>query len=134
MDKLIGRVMEKIDDNTLLMVISDHGFKSFARCMNLNAWLHQNGYLTLKDGKTESGDWFEDVDWSRTRAYTMGLNGLYLNIKGREKQGIVDPSEAQALQEEIKQKLDGLVDPASGKVGVTGVFQTNVVYQGPDRE
>jgi predicted AlkP superfamily phosphohydrolase/phosphomutase len=134
MDKLIGRVMEKIDDDTLLMVISDHGFKSFARCMNLNAWLHQNGYLTLKDGKIESGDWFEDVDWSRTRAYTMGLNGLYLNITGREKQGIVDPSEAQSLQEEIKQKLDGLVDPASGKVGVTGVFQTNVVYQGPYRE
>jgi predicted AlkP superfamily phosphohydrolase/phosphomutase len=134
MDKLIGRVMEKIDDDTLLMVISDHGFKSFARCMNLNAWLHQNGYLTLKDGKTESGDWFEDVDWSRTRAYTMGLNGLYLNIEGREKHGIVDPSEAQSLQEEIKQKLDGLVDPASGKVGVTGVFQTNVVYQGPYRE
>ena len=134
MDKLIGRVMEKIDDNTLLMVISDHGFKSFARCMNLNAWLHQNGYLALKDGKTESGDWFEDVDWSRTRAYTMGLNGLYLNIKGREKQGIVDPAEAQALQEEIKQKLNGLVDPASGKIGITGVFQTNVVYQGPYRD
>src|ERR1700682_866394 len=89
MDRLIGRVMEKIDDDTLLMVISDHGFKSFARCMNLNAWLHQSGYLALKDGKSESGDWFEDVDWSRTRAYTMGLNGLYLNIKGREKQGIV---------------------------------------------
>ena len=52
------------------MVISDHGFKSFARCMNLNAWLHQNGYLALKDGKTESGDWFEDVDWSRTKAFS----------------------------------------------------------------
>ena len=115
MDKLIGRVMEKIDDDTLLMVISDHGFKSFARCMNLNAWLHQNGYLALKEGKTESGDWFEDVDWSRTRAYTMGLNGLYLNIKGREKQGIVDPAEAEALKEEIEQKLNGLVDPASGE-------------------
>jgi predicted AlkP superfamily phosphohydrolase/phosphomutase len=131
MDNLIGRVMEKIDGDTLLMVISDHGFKSFARCMNLNAWLHQNGYLTLKDGKSESGDWFEDVDWSRTRAYTMGLNGLYLNIKGREKQGIVDPSEAGALKEEIKQKLSGLVDSASGTVGITGVFITGNVYRGP---
>jgi predicted AlkP superfamily phosphohydrolase/phosphomutase len=134
MDKLIGRVMEKIDGDTLLMVISDHGFKSFARCMNLNAWLHQNGYLALKDGKTESGDWFEDVDWSRTRAYTMGLNGLYLNLKGREKQGTVDPSEAEALKEEIKQKLDGLVDPASGTVGITGVFLTSNVYRGPYSE
>jgi predicted AlkP superfamily phosphohydrolase/phosphomutase len=134
MDKLIGRVMEKIDDDTLLMVISDHGFKSFARCMNLNAWLHQNGYLTLKDGKTESGDWFEDVDWSRTRAYTMGLNGLYLNLKGREKQGTVDPSEAEALKEEIKQKLSGLKDPDSGTVGITGMFITGNVYRGPYTE
>lgn len=131
MDKLIGRVMEKIDDDTLLMVISDHGFKSFARCLNLNAWLHQNGYLTLKEGKTESGDWFEDVDWSRTRAYTMGLNGLYLNLKGREKQGIVDLGQAAALKEEIKQKLTGLKDPSSGAVGITGVFITGNVYRGP---
>ncbi len=134
MDKLIGRVMEKIDDDTLLLVISDHGFKSFARCMNLNAWLHQNGYLTLKGDKTESGDWFEDVDWSRTRAYTMGLNGLYLNLKGREKQGIVDPAEADALKKEIQQKLDGLKDPASGAVGITGVFITGNVYSGPYSE
>jgi predicted AlkP superfamily phosphohydrolase/phosphomutase len=134
MDTLIGRVMEKIDDDTLLMVISDHGFKSFARCMNLNAWLHQNGYLALKEDKTESGDWFEDVDWSRTRAYTMGLNGLYLNLKGREKQGIVDPAEAEALKAEIKQKLTGLVDPATGAQSVTGVFITGNVYRGPYTE
>src|ERR1017187_5659989 len=134
MDRLIGRVMEKIDDDTLLMVISDHGFKSFNRCMNLNAWLHQNGYLTLKDGKTESGDWFEDVDWSRTRAYTMGLNGLYVNIKGREKQGIVDSTEVDALKDELREKLDQLIDPSSGKVGVTGVFVTDEFYRGPYSE
>jgi predicted AlkP superfamily phosphohydrolase/phosphomutase len=134
MDRLIGRVMEQINDDTLLLIISDHGFKSFARCMNLNAWLHQNGYLALKDDKTESGDWFEDVDWSRTRAYTMGLNGLYLNIKGREKQGIVDPADAEALKIEIQQKLNGLKDPASGTVGITGVFITGNVYRGPYTE
>jgi predicted AlkP superfamily phosphohydrolase/phosphomutase len=134
MDRLIGRVMEQIDDDTLLLVISDHGFKSFARCMNLNAWLHQNGYLALKDAKTESGDWFEDVDWSRTRAYTMGLNGLYLNIKGREKQGIVDQADTEALKIEIQHKLNGLKDPASGTVGITGVFITGNVYRGPYTE
>ncbi len=113
MDNLIGRVMKQIDDQTLLLVISDHGFKSFARCVNVNAWLHQNGYLVLKDGKTESGDWFDDVDWSRTRAYTMGLNGLYLNLKGREREGIVAPgAESEALKEELRSKLNGLVDPA----------------------
>jgi predicted AlkP superfamily phosphohydrolase/phosphomutase len=124
--------MQQIDDQTLLLVISDHGFKSFNRCMNLNAWLHQNGYLVLKDGKRESGDWFEDVDWSRTRAYTMGLNGLYMNIKGREREGIVESgAEAEALKEELRGKLDGLVDPASGKVAITGMFDCDAVYAGP---
>ena len=132
MDELIGRVMKQIDDKTLLMVVSDHGFKSFARCVNLNAWLHQNGYLALKAGKTESGDWFDDVDWSRTRAYTMGLNGLYLNLKGREREGIVEPgAEADALKDELRHKLDGLVDPASGRAGITGVFDCDSVYAGP---
>jgi predicted AlkP superfamily phosphohydrolase/phosphomutase len=132
MDELIGRVMKQIDDKTLLMIVSDHGFKSFARCVNLNAWLHQNGYLALKSGKTESGDWFEDVDWSRTRAYTMGLNGLYLNLKGREREGIIEPgADADALKNELRNKLDGLVDPASGRVGITGVFDCDAIYAGP---
>ena len=132
MDGLVGRVMEEIDDKSLLMVLSDHGFKSFARCVNLNAWLHENGYLALKSGKAESGDWFEDVDWSRTRAYTMGLNGLYLNIKGREREGIVQAGDdAERLKEELRVKLDGLVDPASGRAGITGMFDCDAVYAGP---
>jgi predicted AlkP superfamily phosphohydrolase/phosphomutase len=132
MDDLIGRVIKQINKDTLLLIVSDHGFKSFARCMNLNAWLHQNGYLALKPGVTESRDWFEDVDWSRTRAYTMGLNGLYLNLKGREREGIVIPgAEAEALKEELRSKLNGLVDPASGTVGITGVFDCDAVYAGP---
>ncbi|PYX94234.1 MAG: nucleotide pyrophosphatase [Acidobacteria bacterium] len=132
MDRLIGRVMEQIDDKSLLLVISDHGFKSFARGVNLNAWLHQNGYLVLQDGKNESGDWFEDVDWSRTRAYTMGLNGLYLNIKGREREGVLSAgAESEALKEDLRGKLNGLVDPASGKVAITGMFNCDVIYAGP---
>jgi len=132
MDDLVGRVRKQIDDETLLLVVSDHGFKSFARFFNLNAWLHQNGYLALMPGKSESGDWFEDVDWSRTRAYTMGLNGLYLNLVGRERQGIVHTGEeAQALKEELVSKLDGLVDPASGRIGITGAFDSDIAYAGP---
>ena len=132
MDRLIGRVLKQIDESTLLLVISDHGFKSFARGVNLNAWLHQNGYLALKSGKTESGDWFEDVDWSKTRAYTMGLNGLFLNMKGREREGIVlQGAEADALKMELRQKLDGLVDPEFGRAGITGVFDCDSTYSGP---
>jgi predicted AlkP superfamily phosphohydrolase/phosphomutase len=131
MDELIGRVMRQIDDKTLLMIVSDHGFKSFARCVNLNAWLHQNGYLALKAEKTESGDWFEDVDWSKTRAYTMGLNGVYLNLKGREREGIVEPSNVENLKQELRAKLHGLTDPSSGRLGITGVFDCDAVYAGP---
>ena len=132
MDSLIGRVIQQLDDQTLLLVVSDHGFKSFARCVNLNAWLHQNGYLVLKNGQSESGDWFEDVDWSRTRAYTMGLNGLYLNLKGREREGIVEAGgESAVLKEELRRKLDGLVDPASGAIGITGMFDCDGIYAGP---
>jgi predicted AlkP superfamily phosphohydrolase/phosphomutase len=132
MDDLVGRVMEQIDSDTLLLVVSDHGFKSFARCVNINAWLHQNGYLALKPEKTESGDWFEDVDWSRTRAYTMGLNGLYLNLKGREREGIVQAGkEAEALKQELRAKLDGLTDPSSGNAGITNVFDCDATYAGP---
>jgi len=132
MDDLIGRVMRQVDEKTLVMVVSDHGFKSFARCVNLNAWLHQNGYLVLKSGKSESGDWFEDVDWSRTRAYTMGLNGLYLNLKGREREGIVEAgAQADGLKNELRAKLNGLVDPESGRVAITGMFDCDAVYAGP---
>jgi predicted AlkP superfamily phosphohydrolase/phosphomutase len=132
MDTLVGRVREQIGDEALLMVVSDHGFKSFARCVNLNAWLHENGYLTLKPGKTESGDWFEDVDWAHTRAYTMGLNGLYLNIKGRERDGILEVgTETESLKEELRRRLNGLPDPSSGRVGITGIFDRGSVYSGP---
>ncbi len=132
MDALVGRAMQQLDNHSLLLVISDHGFKSFSRGVNLNAWLHQNGYLTLKDGKTESGDWFEDVDWSRTRAYTMGLNGVYLNVKDREREGIVTPGVGtEKLKNELRTKLDGLIDPDSGAVGITGVFDCEGVYAGP---
>jgi predicted AlkP superfamily phosphohydrolase/phosphomutase len=132
MDELVGRVMKQIDDRTMLMIVSDHGFKSFARCVNLNAWLHQAGYLALKPGRMESSDWFEDVDWSRTRAYTMGLNGLYLNLKGRERAGIVQPGvEAESLKDELRRRLDGLIDPASGCASITGVFDCEAVYAGP---
>jgi len=131
-DELVGRAMEKVDDDTWFLVISDHGFQSFSRGINLNSWLYQNGYLSLKAGATESGDWFKDVDWSKTRAYTLGLNGLYLNLQGREKFGVVKPgAEAEALQKELKQKLEGLVDPLDGSVGISGVFLNDAVYAGP---
>ena len=131
MDRLVGETWKHVDDNTALFVLSDHGFCSFRRGVNLNAWLHQNGYLGLRNGARESGDYFEGVDWSRTRAYTFGLGGLYLNLKGREASGIVNPKDVPALTEELIAKLTRLCDDETGQVGVRNVYASGKLYQGP---
>ena len=113
---LVGRVMARLDKDDVLMVISDHGFSSFRRGVNLNAWLQRHGYLVLKPGADGRGEWLRDVDWSRTRAYAIGLTGLFLNIRGREQDGIVAPTDAAALKAEIASKLNGLRDEARGEV------------------
>ena len=131
MDLLIGEVMEKIGEDDLLIVVSDHGFKPFRRGVNINSWLYRNGYLSLKQGK-ESREWFKDVDWEKTRAYALGLGGLYLNLKGREAQGVVQPgSEAEQLKEELIRKLSGLKDEETGEVTINQVFDSATLYSGP---
>ena len=132
MDDLVGRVRAKLDAKSVLVVMSDHGFKSFRRGVNVNSWLWKNGYLALKDGKTSSGEWFKDVDWDRTKAYGLGLGGLYLNIKDREAKGIVGPgAEAEALKAELVRKLSGLKDDAKGPVAINRLYDTAAIYAGP---
>ncbi|MEW6378217.1 MAG: alkaline phosphatase family protein [bacterium] len=132
MDDLLGRVRRKIDGNTLLMVMSDHGFKSFRRCVNLNSWLYLNHYLALKEGAKESGEWFAQVDWSKTRAYALGLGGVFINLKGRESQGIVQPgTEFRQLKDELSTRLSGLKDTAQGMVAVNEVYDCQRIYHGP---
>lgn len=134
MDDLVGRTLQRLDQRSLLLVLSDHGFKSFRRGVNLNSWLHRNGYLALKEGAAP-GDWFQGVDWGRTRAYALGLNGLYLNQKGRERAGVVPPGqEANALKNELRARLNGLVDPETGRVAIPEVFGSGAIYAGPYRE
>lgn len=133
MDQLVGEVRAKIGDDpdTVLMVISDHGFTNFRRGVNLNTWLKDNGYLVLKDGHDVSGDWFAHVDWSRTRAFTLGLTGVFVNRKGREKHGIVEKSELDALCRELKTKMEALRDPATGEPVIREVFLTREIHHGP---
>ena len=131
MDRMVGETCKHADADTALFVLSDHGFCSFRRGVNLNSWLRQNGYLALHDGAQESGDYFEGVDWSRTRAYTFGLGGLYLNLKGREAQGTVAPSEAGPLKKELIRKLTSLRDEETGKTGIRNVYASAALYQGP---
>ena len=130
-DGLVGRVMEKIDNNTMFIVMSDHGFQHFTRGVNLNSWLYRNGYLALQDG-IESGEYFRGVDWERTKAYTFGLGGLYINQRGREGKGIVQPGrETQQLKEELIQKLCGLKDGENGEVAIKELYDTATLYSGP---
>jgi predicted AlkP superfamily phosphohydrolase/phosphomutase len=134
MDTLVGEVRAKLGDDpdTSLMVISDHGFTSFRRGVNLNSWLLQNGYLFLKDGAETSGDWFEKVDWTRTKAFTLGLTGLFVNRVGRERDGIVRPgAELDQLCRELKQKLEALRDPVDGSRVVREAFLTRDIHGGP---
>ncbi len=131
MDDLVGRTMKECqDEGTVLMVISDHGFNPFRRGLDLNVWLEQNGYLTLlPDGRGKK--YLAGVDWSRTRAYCLGLAGIWLNVKGREAQGIVDPKGADALREEICGKLAGLKDEQGGDVAIRRAFNSPRTYVGP---
>jgi predicted AlkP superfamily phosphohydrolase/phosphomutase len=134
LDQVLGEVIEKLDDHTTLLVLSDHGFAPYSRSFNLNTWLANHGYAGLKpDGNSDQP--FGNVDWSRTKAYGLGLNGLYLNLKGREQHGIVEPgARAQALLAEIKEKLLAERDPADGGVAITRVDRASEVYQGPYSE
>lgn len=132
MDELIGRVMAVLDDRSVLVVLSDHGFAQFRRGVNINTWLFQNGYLALKPGATTSGDWFAEVDWSHTRAYCLGLTGIFINKKGREGQGIVESgNEFQSVKRELIAKLTGLVDGEAGDLAIREVVDTAAVFPGP---
>ena len=130
MDVLVGETLPFVDADTALFVLSDHGFCAFRRGVNLNSWLHQNGYLTLKPD-AEAGSFFEGVDWSKTRAYALGLGGMYMNIQGREAHGIVTPGkEAEALRREIITKLTALRED-NGEAPIRTVYATSDLYQGP---
>ncbi|MGH9664009.1 MAG: alkaline phosphatase family protein, partial [Bryobacteraceae bacterium] len=131
MDRLVGDTLKYVDRDTALFVLSDHGFCAFHRGVNLNSWLHQNGYLTLKEGAVEGGEYFEGVDWSRTRAYTLGLGGLYLNVRGREAGGIISQEEAATLKRELIEKLSNLKDDETGEVSIQNVYAADAVYKGP---
>jgi len=135
MDELVGKVREKLNRRSVLMVMSDHGFKSFRRGVNLNSWLYKNGYLSLKEGKKESAEWFKDVDWESTRAYALGLGGLFLNLKGREAHGTVSPGkEETVLKAELIRQFTGLRDDAAGSTAITEAYDRDKIYKGPYKE
>ncbi len=142
-DSLVGRLLERCKDGrTTLLVVSDHGFASFRKAVNINTWLVRNGYMTLskldpvRDRNLEDlfgrGTFWPNVDWSRTRAYALALGQIYVNLKGREKDGTVQPGgEYEAVRNEIIRGFSALKDPATGAPVVHRVYKREEVFHGP---
>ncbi|MCP4602805.1 MAG: nucleotide pyrophosphatase, partial [Proteobacteria bacterium] len=131
-DALLGKTMAKCnEEDSVLIVVSDHGFNVFRYGIDLNRWLEENGYLKLKEGGRNKKN-LAGVDWSQTRAFAIGLSGLFLNLKGRESKGIVDPKEeAESLRAEIADKLQNLIDPVRNETAVKKVYNAQKIYKGP---
>ncbi len=134
MDPVVGRIRERIPQEALLIVMSDHGFESWQRKVNLNTWLLQEGYLVLKPGEARD---LAHADWSKTRAYGVGFNALYLNLLGREGKGgdapgsVHEGAEAEALLAELKHKLAALRDTEkAGAVPILRVDLAREIYHG----
>lgn len=131
MDELIGQTLKELRQKDVLIVVSDHGFTSFHTCLDLNRWLYEAGFLVLEEGVETVERNFKGVDWSRTRAYSMGLAGIMLNMAGRESQGIVTPgAESEAVLDEIASGLLQLRDGEGAPV-VSRTWKAAEVYQGP---
>jgi predicted AlkP superfamily phosphohydrolase/phosphomutase len=141
MDALVGEAVAKAGPRTAIIVCSDHGFASFRRGINYNTWLVKNGFMTLREpavaGKTledlfdkgQLGEFFKYVDWSRTKAYAMGLGNIYINLLGREPKGSVAPGrEYDEVRDAIARGLETLVDPATGEHPVTRVYRREEIY------
>jgi predicted AlkP superfamily phosphohydrolase/phosphomutase len=132
MDQVLGEVLPRLDDRTTLLVLSDHGFAPYYRSFNLNTWLLDNGYINLKnDTSRNSSEPFANVNWTQTRAYGVGLNGLYINLRGRESNGIVEAgTAADSLMAEIRAKLLAVQDLKAKQPVITRVDLAGEAYQG----
>ncbi len=137
MDRILGEVLKHADNETALMVFSDHGFTSFRRAVHLNSWLVENGFMKLtqkisKDDK-DAGALFQYVDWKNTYAYALGFGSMYLNLKGRERQGVVEQGNgAGSVLNNISEKLLALTDPQNGQSAVRNVYKGSNVFSGSE--
>lgn len=142
MDQVVGEVERAMKPGGVLMIVSDHGFHTWRKGFNTNTWLLENGYIALKNPNAKEkshkledlftqGSFFPNVDWSRTRAYALGLGQIYLNLKGREKQGIVSPGpEAERLLQEMRGKLSAFRDPDTHEPVVENVYLGREIFHG----
>jgi predicted AlkP superfamily phosphohydrolase/phosphomutase len=138
-DDFVGEVVSRVGPDTPILIVSDHGFHSFRQSVNLNTWLIQEGFMVLQgeaSGEKKpkdpsgSGTFWENVDWSRTRAYAMGLGQVYLNLKGRERYGIVAAEAAKNVQDDLAARLLTMTDPRTDAAIVDAVYKRDDIYTG----
>ncbi len=132
LDAVLGRVMQKVGSGDTLIALSDHGFNTFRRAAHINSWLRKMGYLELKNPKALHGaELLKDINWSRTRAYAIGFGAIYINQKGRERDGIVQPGEdSEKLKKEIQQKLREWIDDRDMRPVVKNVYLREEIFWG----
>jgi len=131
-DRIFGNVLNRIDNETLMMIVSDHGFTSFRWGVNLNTILLKHGFISLKDpAKQGELELFQNVDWRRTKAYNLGINAIYINLKGREKYGAVKPKNYHKVREEVIEMLSKYQDSRNGRLPVKEASRREDVYKGP---
>jgi predicted AlkP superfamily phosphohydrolase/phosphomutase len=133
MDVLVGKALPHVDADTTLLVMSDHGFAPFYRALDLNAWLKKEGFLQTAAGRPGGEGPLDQMDWGTTRAYGLGLNGLYLNLRGREAYGIVGRPETDRLLADISGRLLQLKDPKTGQQVVKRVYRAQEIFSGEAR-
>ncbi len=131
-DQILGRIRALLPPEALLLIVSDHGFHPFLRQVHINRWLIENGYLVLQGGVSEVPQFFEGVDWSKSRAYALGTGQVFVNLKGREGQGIVEfGPERAALLLELRAGLLSLRDPESGEAVLVDALSVEEAFAGP---
>lgn len=130
---MLGSLLKRYGDEATIIAMSDHGFSHYIKHFGTNAWLRDNGYIrpsrctALCPNQDDSGF---GVNWNKTRAYGIGFNDLYLNLEGREENGIVKPEQREALLQELITKLQAVRD-VDGGVVIQKVYRGDQVYSGP---
>jgi predicted AlkP superfamily phosphohydrolase/phosphomutase len=130
LDEHVGRLLKKIDDDTIVVVVSDHGVKGMRGAFCVNEWLIREGYLVLKE-KPQSVVELEKatVDWSRTKAWAWGgyYARVFLNVKGRETQGVIEPSDFERERDKLAERLKTICDP-NGRRMETYAYKPEELY------
>lgn len=135
-DRFLGTVLEKLPEETALILFSDHGFSTFEQAVDLNRWLVENGYMVIDEDAWRArkpgsyGELYQYVDWTKTKAYAVGFAGIFVNARGREGKGIVPAEERDELVAELKKKLGDLKDPQTGARVVHRAYAREEIYQG----